>query len=54
LVRRIARGLRADPTLAATLAAVTGDLVPARCAWSPAYGARLLAAAIAGHSRGGL
>lgn len=45
LVRRIARGLRADPTLAATLAAVTGDLVPAKRAWSLVYGARLLAAA---------
>jgi flavin-dependent dehydrogenase len=45
LVRGVARALRRDRDLAATLAAVTGDLVPARRAWSFAFGARLLAAA---------
>jgi len=44
-VRRVARALRRDPGLAATLAAVTGDLVPARRAWSLGYAARLAAAA---------
>ncbi len=45
LLGAVARALRRDAGLAATLAAVTGDLVPARRVWSAGYGARLLAAA---------
>lgn len=47
VARRVARALGADPRLAATLAAVTGDLIPAERAWSASFGARLLARAIA-------
>jgi len=40
-VRRVAGALRGDAGLAATLAAVTGDMVPASRAWSWRYGTRL-------------
>jgi flavin-dependent dehydrogenase len=45
LVRGVARALRRDRDLATTLAAVTGDLVPARRAWSLGFAGRLVAAA---------
>lgn len=44
--RAVARALRRESGLAATLAAVTGDLVPATRAWSPAFAARLGRAAL--------
>ncbi|MDX1623335.1 MAG: NAD(P)/FAD-dependent oxidoreductase [Gemmatimonadota bacterium] len=45
VARWIAGRLRGDTRLADTLAAATGDLAPARRAWSLSYAARLLAAA---------
>jgi flavin-dependent dehydrogenase len=44
-VRAVVRALRTNRELAATLAAVTGDLVPARRVWSLGYAARLAIAA---------
>lgn len=51
LVRGVARALDRSPDLAATLAAVTGDLVPARRVWSLGYGARLARAALGAIAR---
>lgn len=46
LTRQVIRALRADPVLAGSLAAVTGDLAPARRVWSIAYGGRLARVAL--------
>lgn len=46
VLRRVVRTLQSNPGLSATIVGVTGDTLPARRAWSAAYGVRLAAAAL--------
>ncbi|HUP20496.1 MAG TPA: NAD(P)/FAD-dependent oxidoreductase, partial [Gemmatimonadota bacterium] len=46
VLQRVVRAMRRSPGLTSTIVGVTGDTLPARRAWSAAYGARLAVAGL--------